>query len=77
MYVRTCTSVKISSLNHSFDNVHVVLQQQTYKWMVTCYLYVYRILPGKGPWALAVQRRKSDGGHLRELPGAYQGTFMR
>ncbi len=37
----------------------------------------YRILPGKRPWTLAVQRRKLGGGRLRELPGAYQGTFMR
>ncbi len=37
----------------------------------------YRVLPGKRPWALAVQRQKSEGGHLRELPGVYQGTFMR
>ncbi len=38
---------------------------------------MYRILLGKRPWALAVQRQKSEGGRLRELPGAYQGTFMR
>ncbi len=37
----------------------------------------YRTLPGKCPWALAVQRRKTGGGRLRELPGAYHGTFMR
>ncbi len=37
---------------------------------------LYRILPGKHPWALAVQRRKLGGGHLRELPGTYQGTLF-
>ncbi len=37
----------------------------------------YHVHPGKCPWALAVQRQKSGGGCLRELPGAYQGTFMQ
>ncbi len=46
-------------------------------WTNDSVMCVYCVLPGKRPWALAVQRRKSGGGRLRELPGAYQGTFMR